>query len=47
MTRFIELVDWTDQGVKTFKETVDRAGLTYQLADTAGPRVVDIYWTLG
>ena len=47
MPRFIELVDWTDQGIKTFKETVDRAGLTDQLAETVGARVVDIYWTLG
>jgi uncharacterized protein with GYD domain len=47
MPTFIGLIDWTDQGVKTFKETIDRAERTEQLAQTTGARIVDIYWTLG
>ena len=47
MPTFIGLVNWTDQGIKTFKETLDRAGQTEQLAESAGARIVDIYWTLG
>ena len=47
MPTFIGLINWTDQGVKTYKETLDRAARTEELAQTVGARVVDIYWTLG
>ncbi len=47
MPTFIGLINWTDQGVKTYKETLDRAARTEELAETVGARVVEIYWTLG
>ncbi len=47
MARYIALIDWTDQGVRSFKETVDRAGQAEQLAQRLGARLVDLYWTLG
>ncbi len=47
MARFVALIDWTDQGVKTFQETLDRAGQAGQLAERLGARLVDVYWTLG
>jgi uncharacterized protein with GYD domain len=47
MPTFIGLINWTDQGIKTYKETVDRAARTEELAQSVGARVLDIYWTLG
>jgi uncharacterized protein with GYD domain len=47
MPTFIGLINWTDQGVKTYKETLDRAGKVEELAQSVGAKVVDIYWTLG
>jgi uncharacterized protein with GYD domain len=47
MPTFIGLVNWTDQGIKTYNETLDRAARTEELAQTVGASVVDIYWTLG
>jgi uncharacterized protein with GYD domain len=47
MPTFIGLINWTDQGIKSYKETVDRAARAEEIAQTVGGRVVDIYWTLG
>jgi uncharacterized protein with GYD domain len=47
MATYIVLINWTDQGVKTFKDTVDR----YEAAREAGTRLgttwKDVYWTVG
>jgi uncharacterized protein with GYD domain len=47
MPRYIALIDWTEQGVRNFKDTVDR----YEAAGTAleplGVTFADVYWTLG
>jgi uncharacterized protein with GYD domain len=47
MPRYVALIDWTDQGVRSFKETLDRADMTDQIAESLGAKVVDLYWTLG
>ena len=47
MARYVALIDWTDQGIRSFKETVDRAGQAEQVAERLGARLVDLYWTLG
>ena len=47
MATFVVLIDWTEQGVGKFKDSVDR----YEAADgqfeEMGVRFRDIYWTLG
>jgi uncharacterized protein with GYD domain len=47
MPSYVTLINWTDQGVKNFKDTVDR----YEAAQTAmgkgGVTFKDIYWTVG
>ena len=47
MPTYIALIDWTDQGVRNFKDSVDR----YEAAESAfeglGVRFTDIWWTLG
>jgi uncharacterized protein with GYD domain len=47
MPTFVGLINWTDQGIKTYKETLDRAARVEELARTVGGRIRDIYWTLG
>ena len=47
MPAFIGLVTWTDQGIKTFKESPDRVTKGEQLAQSLGASVRDVYWTLG
>jgi uncharacterized protein with GYD domain len=41
------LVDWTEQGLKEFKDTVDRYESGRGIMEQAGVRFRDIYWTLG
>ena len=47
MATFIVLGSFTDQGIKTVKQTIERAEAFKQLASKAGATVKDIYWTLG
>ena len=47
MATFISLINWTDQGIKTFRDTPDRAQTFQQIVEGAGGRVVSLYWTIG
>lgn len=46
MPTFISLINWTEEGVKAFKDTVDRAEAAQQMAGKFGGRF-EIYWTVG
>jgi uncharacterized protein with GYD domain len=41
------LIDWTQQGVENFKDTVDRYEAARSQFEGMGVRFKDIYWTLG
>ena len=47
MPSYIVLMNWTDQGVKSFKESVDRADAAEIALNPAGIRFTDIRWTVG
>jgi uncharacterized protein with GYD domain len=47
MPSYVTLINWTDQGVKNFKDTVDRYEAAQEAAGTSGARFKDIYWTIG
>ena len=47
MPSYITLMNWTDQGVKTFKESVDRADAAEVALSPAGIKFKDVYWTVG
>lgn len=47
MARYISLINWTEQGVRNFRDTVDRADAAGQLFRSFGGAMVDIYWTIG
>jgi uncharacterized protein with GYD domain len=47
MATFVALFDWTDQGVRNFKDTVDRYEAARGQLERLGISFKDIYWTLG
>jgi uncharacterized protein with GYD domain len=47
MPRYVSLIDWTQEGVTTFKDTVDRYEAAQQQFEQLGVRFIDVYWTLG
>lgn len=47
MATFIALLDFTDQGVRTIKDSPHRADQFNRLAERAGAKVVAQYWTIG
>ena len=47
MARYVVLVDWTEQGVARFQETVDRYQAAQEQFSQIGVQFQDVYWTLG
>jgi uncharacterized protein with GYD domain len=47
MPSYIVLMNWTDQGVKSFKDSVDRADAAEVALSPAGISFTDIRWTVG
>ena len=47
MATYVVLIDWTQQGVEHFKDSVDRYEAARSQFEGMGVRFKDIYWTLG
>lgn len=47
MPTFVVLIDWTQQGVASFKDSVDRYEAARSQFEGMGVRFKDVYWTLG
>jgi uncharacterized protein with GYD domain len=47
MPTYVALINWTDQGVKGFKETVDRYEAARDAMGGMGASFKDVYWTVG
>ena len=47
MPTYVSLVNWTEQGARTVKDTVNRRGQAEALAEKHGVRFVQVYWTVG
>ena len=47
MPSYITLINWTDQGVKSFKDSVDRYEAAQEAMGKGGVSFRDIYWTVG
>lgn len=47
MFTFVALLNWTDQGVKGYTDTVARADAANKLAARFEGRIVSIWWTIG
>ncbi len=47
MATFVSLINWTEQGIRSFKDTPKRADAFIQLVERHGGSVKGIWWTLG
>ncbi|MFI1155239.1 GYD domain-containing protein [Streptomyces sioyaensis] len=47
MPTYIALLNWTDQGIRNYKETAKRAEAFGSAAQKLGAKLLDIYWTVG
>jgi len=47
MPTYISLVNWTQQGIKEVKETLQRADENAELAQKYGCTLSQLYWTVG
>jgi len=47
MATFISLMSWTEQGIKDFRATVDRAEMAKKAAEQLGGTLKEVYWTVG
>ncbi len=47
MPTYVVLMNWTDQGIRTVGETVQRRDQADALADKHGARIEQVYWTVG
>lgn len=47
MSTYVVLAQFTDQGIRSVKNSPQRAGQAAELAKTFGCTMKDIYWTMG
>jgi len=47
MATYVLLLKFTDQGIRKIRETRKRADVFRTMADKAGAKVKEVYWTLG
>ena len=47
MPTYVSLINWTDQGVRTVKQTLDRAAMTEEIGQKYGASLERVYWTVG
>ena len=47
MPTYVVLMNWTDQGVRTARDTVHRREQADALAEKYGARIEQVYWTVG
>jgi len=47
MAKYVVLVNWTDQGIRSVTETTQRTQQVTQLVEQMGGRVETLVWTLG
>jgi uncharacterized protein with GYD domain len=47
MPTYVSLLSWTDEGIRTVKDTLDRAQAARDLAENLGGSLKDVYWTIG
>jgi uncharacterized protein with GYD domain len=47
MTTYVSLINWTEQGIKNFRDTTRRADEFSKLVQNSGGRVRELLWTVG
>jgi uncharacterized protein with GYD domain len=47
MTTYVSLINWTDQGIKNYRDSTQRAADFTKLIESAGGHVRELLWTVG
>jgi uncharacterized protein with GYD domain len=47
MPTYVSLLNWTDQGIKSFRQTTERAKDFTKLVEASGGKVRELVWTVG
>jgi uncharacterized protein with GYD domain len=47
MARYVVLANWTDQGIRNVKQTIERTDHGGDIAHKHGLKLVQAYWTVG
>jgi len=47
MPTYVSLFNWTDQGIRNVRDTVQRYERSQDMQDKHGVRLENIYWTIG
>lgn len=47
MPTYVALINWTDEGIRNVRQTVERADGVDKLAEKYGGRMERLYWTVG
>ena len=47
MASYVILANWTEQGIKNVKDTIDRAQHFRAICEQHGVKVISFYWTQG
>jgi uncharacterized protein with GYD domain len=47
MATFVSLINWTEQGIRNFRDTTQRAEDFSKLVENSGGRVRELVWTVG
>jgi uncharacterized protein with GYD domain len=47
MPTYLALMNWTDQGIRNVRDTVNRREQADALAEKHGAKIEQVYWTVG
>ncbi len=47
MPTYVSLLNWTEQGIRNVKDTLERADRAAEVAEKHGARFQQLYWTVG
>ena len=47
MPTYVVLFNWTEQGIRNVRDTVDRSDRAIERGEKHGVRIEQIYWTVG
>ncbi|WP_405687080.1 GYD domain-containing protein [Streptomyces sp. NBC_00057] len=47
MLTYVALLNWTDQGIRDYKDTAKRAEAFGAAAQKLGAKLLNLYWTVG
>jgi uncharacterized protein with GYD domain len=47
MATFVSLINWTDQGIRNYKDSLKRADAFQQVLEQHGGTLKEILWTVG